>query len=88
MLLGLIIIVLYPGGGQKSLFSIEVTFSSVQDETCICKTSRYNRSIEQALSLYRIVRLHCKDTVPKIQNKYSQKRNCAALFPIPALMYL
>ncbi len=25
--------------------------------------------------------VHCKDTIPKIRNKYSQKRNCASLSP-------
>jgi hypothetical protein len=34
-------------------------------------------------SAYTLYGIHCKDTIPKIWNKYSQEWNCVASFQIP-----
>ncbi len=39
----------------------------------IVRSGLWNRSVRES---------HCKDTIPKIRNKYSQKRNCAVTVPI------
>ncbi len=39
------------------------------------------------LYITHILLLQCKDTIPKIWNKYYQKLKCAASFPIPTFMF-
>jgi hypothetical protein len=55
------------------------SISRIKDQTCRRRTT-YLRCCYSTLlhPSMQIEHLHCKDTIPKICNKYSQKRNCAA----------
>ncbi len=56
--------------------------------TIICKIqwTRYFLKFNTLLSLL-VSEMHCKETIPRIQNKYSQKWSCPASFPIPTFMF-
>ncbi len=60
--------------------------SYMQEESL--KGFQYLNNCEDVHCAVKLSGLHCKDTSPKIWNKYTQKWNTAASFPIPTFMFL
>ncbi len=67
--------------GSRHLNSFRRRHSSPPERIAEAYGTR-RRCIITPLHLFPPMKLHCKDTIPKIWNKYFQKRNCAATVPI------